>query len=200
MSLVRFRIFAVLAVAASTGCYSGDGPDGGGGCADCTFETGDYEYSAWNVVDDGCGFDFTNPDGNWIWIDVSGDDFTLDDFLDGTVTNGHAEGAYQADIDLSDDGYDCVLDYTVALDGALTADGVLEVGSYTYTIEVQNGTECDAAVQDLYGFSGTPCETEATFTWARTFAMESNFETQDISYSAGLALAPQVRAMAHLHF
>lgn len=164
MNSLRLWTLVACSVAGAAGCYSGDGPDIGGGCASCVLETGDYEYSSWTVASDTCGFDFTNPDGGSAFIEVSGEDFILNDFLEGTVTNGHAEGTYSTSFDLYDDGYDCVLDYDVALEGVVPEDGVLKVSSYTYQLTDGGGSECDVGVQDVYDLSGVPCDAEATYT------------------------------------
>lgn len=148
----------------AAGCYSGDGPDTGGACADCVLESGDYEYSGWSLVSDECAFDMTDPEGDWTWVDVFGDDFLIDDFIEGTLTNGIAEGAVDVSIDLWDNGYDCVLDYELTLRGRVPEDWILDVTSQTFRYVDGGGSDCDEAWSD-FGFTSTlPCGGEVRYT------------------------------------
>ena len=161
MNPARSWAFGIALVGAA-GCFSGDGADTGGGCADCFFESGDYEYSNTEVASDGCGFtiDF---DGDWVYVDVDGEDIVFEDSLAGSVTNGHVEAGDSGGFDLSGDGYDCVLDFAVELRGNVVDDGLLEVSTHTVGYSDGGGSDCDEAWSDFGFTTDLPRETEFSY-------------------------------------
>lgn len=140
-------------------CHRGLGTEGGS-CVD--IDSGTYTVQAVSLPNNGCGLNTEGYVGATFTVTVSDDQVQALGVTLTETTPGVFTYSGNGPIDYTDNGFDCVLDATEAIDVTITGLNQLDLHD-SFTFELSSGSECIGALNDNgYEATALPCSTDYT--------------------------------------
>ncbi len=180
LSFLFASLFSLLLLSACPTAGRGDDDDAAGddddatGDADATISSGVYTVRSTFFTENDCGQDEDMFFPEALTLDVSGSNVTIEEFdVSGTLSNGEFEVGREYVQSYLADGFECVLDIEVTLEGTVVADDVIDVVFEVYIDEapLEPDADCPWLAELDYGFTAwndiTGCRAEGTWTMER---------------------------------